>query len=534
MEIARHMYDFAEGFRQLGHEVDTLLCGRNPQHPDLQYTYEHNHHSIAGAIKQLITNPLATYLENPKVLQNLRHFLTGYDVYVFQFGSSILPNNRDYSILKQLGKQIITVFNGSETRHWSTAEPIWASQGLRCPEMYREAPFNDLNARMRTVRMAERYADAMFSHPSTSGLSIRPYKHFYLPFDMSLYRFNVPAREIPVVVHAPSRRATKGTDVFLETLEQLKRDGVRFDLRLLEGVTNSEVISQLVDADVVLDQLDAPTYGMFALEGLATGCAVAGGNTYSFIPVPKERPVVHLSSDMLYEQLRVLLTDRDLRVRLAHEGRKFAEQHHGMKPVAERMLQSLDPLHEEDHDYYPTFVARQYELPEGEVVADDLKRMTTEIVQRWGLPEGVEPESLIERGLMSSKCLDPSQPIIHWKKLDDSVVEEAWGWSWAHSNSAVDPAVRPGGRILQLGMRALAAVDRKDFDTANLLLQACIDYGNTHPEAFDDYDALLAIGRLALALNQPQVAVAMLQQAQQLAPEREGPARALESLQIAA
>lgn len=45
---------------------------------------------------------------------------------------------------------------------------------------------------------------------------------------------------------------------------------------------------------------------------------------------------------------------------------------------------------------------------------DDLKRITTEIVQRWGLPEDVDPQDMIACGLMSAEGLDPSKPRPRW------------------------------------------------------------------------------------------------------------------------
>src|SRR4029453_12289529 len=62
-------------------------------------------------------------------------------------------------------------------------------------------------------------------------------------------------RETPVVLHVPSRRGTKGTDLILEGLRQLESEGVPFELRLLEGVPHDEARRAVAAADVVVDNV---------------------------------------------------------------------------------------------------------------------------------------------------------------------------------------------------------------------------------------------------------------------------------------
>jgi len=261
--------------------------------------------------------------------------------------------------------------------------------------------------------MAERYADAIFAQPSYAELAVRPYRHLYLAVNLSLYDCSIPARDVPLVIHAPSLREVKGTAEILSTLERLRSDGVAFELRLLEGVTNREVIQQLVAADVVVDELNEANYGMLGLEAMATGCAVAGGNHPGLVPWPPERPVLPINPSNVYFQLRNLLTNKQLRVRLASEGRRFVEKYHSHLMVAQGLVRCVEPDARE-HDYYPVFFARDYILPNEEETTDSLKRITAEIVQRWGLPKDVDAQTMVARGLMSPQGLAPHTPIPRW------------------------------------------------------------------------------------------------------------------------
>ncbi|MEX1055624.1 MAG: hypothetical protein WED81_06310, partial [Rhodothermales bacterium] len=211
-EIGRMVHDLAEGFRRLGHHVDTVMAAVNPYFRDLHYNYGFSQTELGEVVSSLKEKP---HLKDSKPMRVLNLLLSDYDVYVFIFASSLLPDNLDFPLLKSRGKKIISLFNGSDVRHWSAAEPVAEAYGYRIPSMCRTAPFNNLKVRLGNIRRAERFADAVFSLPFQSELAIRPYHHILLPVDLSLYEENIPARDVPVLVHAPSRRNFKGTEIFL-------------------------------------------------------------------------------------------------------------------------------------------------------------------------------------------------------------------------------------------------------------------------------------------------------------------------------
>lgn len=417
MEIVRQLHELAAAFRSLGYEAETTLSSLHSFYADLPYDYLLYPELPFPKSIQQAGHPLVSY---PRRLLNRTYrtiksfgfpdFLMDYDVYVFQYGESLLPGNSDFPLLKERGKKIISIFQGSDIRHWSATEPIRKSFGLKAYAAYRQG--NSLNQALAKLRMAERYADVIFFQPSYGELAIRPYMHLYLAMNLESYAHHVSGRDVPVVVHAPSKREIKGTAEILATLEKLKGEGVKFTLKLLEGLPNTEVIRQLVDADVVVDELNEAHYGMLGLEAMATGCALAGGNHHELVPMPPDPPMLHLNPENLYAQLRRLLTDKSLRLQLAAAGRPFVEKYHERSRVAQHMLDCLESG--QQRDYYPGFFARDYQIPNGDVIDTDLKRLTAEIVQRHGLPEDIDPQDMIKRGLMAADGLNPSQPIPRW------------------------------------------------------------------------------------------------------------------------
>ena len=321
-----------------------------------------------------------------------------------------MQGNREYPLLKVLGKKIVSAYVGSDIRHISAYSQQFANQ---VPGFMPKGG-GSLSSRWRNLRMGELFGDVILSVTNQSGLAVRPYMHFFVPIDLSACKSKVVGRDIPIVVHAPSIRSAKGTDTILWALERLRTEGVPFELHLLEGMPNGQVRSELTDADVVIDQLYWPLHGKLGVEAMASGCALATCNREDLEPIPPNRPIWHIDADNVYVQLKRLLTDKELRVRLAHEGRKHVEYYHDHVKVAQHIMECLDGGIQ-PYDHYPTFLARDYHVPTGEVLPDDLMRMTAQIVQRWGLPEDVGPEDVIARGLMSAGGLSSSRPIPKWE-----------------------------------------------------------------------------------------------------------------------
>lgn len=401
-EIARQNFELRAAWEQIGAHAVSAIRAQNQFYPECTYDLTIGRPvtipqilEVGGALARI---PRGIWRRGAPAAQRVEvlRLMTDFDVYVFLWGFSLMDENRDLPILRALGKKIVCVFLGSDIRHWSAAEPARQIAGMDAYTAYRDAV--PLAAKLRTLRMAEMYADVVMAQPSYAELALRPYHHLYLAIDTSRLECAVPNREVPRVVHAPSRAELKGTSEILEVLNKLRAEGVRFDLRLLQDRPNSEVLEELREADVLIDELRETNYGMIALEAMASGCAVAGGNAPGIVPLPAERPIHPISPETVQPQLRRLLTDRALRLELANAGRPYVEAHHSPIAVAagmDRAIAGAAP------DYRPGFFAKRYAPPGGEEIPKRLRRMSWKVIRRWGLPEGVDPRDLERRGLVS-------------------------------------------------------------------------------------------------------------------------------------
>lgn len=138
------------------------------------------------------------------------------------------------------------------------------------------------------------------------------------------------------VAHCPNHRGVKGTEFIIEAVNKLKNEGLNVELLLIEGKKNSEVLEILRDkADLLLDQLILPGYGMNSVEAMAIGLPVmanVGMSDYSKMyrrySYYEHCPIVDTNPESVVDVLRALVTDPRRRRSLANMSRKFAEDYH--------------------------------------------------------------------------------------------------------------------------------------------------------------------------------------------------------------
>jgi len=232
------------------------------------------------------------------------------DVFHFYFGLTLLPKSVQFPLLRLLGKRSVMHFLGTDIRGKPPEELAWARRaGARVVGSY------------DAVRWVP---DAVVIPPGIelAGVASAP------PSD----------RERPLVVHAPSSRSKKGTEHVLAACAQLD-----VELELVEGLDHREAFERYREADIVIDQLNAGWYGVFAIEAMALGKPVvtflheeAVRRTEEAFGV--EVPVVSASAETLVDVLRPLVASPEERRRIGAASRAYVERVHDVERVADRLL----------------------------------------------------------------------------------------------------------------------------------------------------------------------------------------------------
>ena len=160
------------------------------------------------------------------------------DVFHFVFGLTLVPRSLQFPALRLLGKKSVMHYLGSDIRGKTPEQLAFGKKaGAEIVGSYDA---------IRWVPEAE------VIPPGIDVARITPAP----PSD----------RVRPVILHAPSSRRRKGTEHVVAAVE-----GLDADLEIVEGLHHDEAFERFRNADIVVDQLNAGWYGLFAIECMALG-----------------------------------------------------------------------------------------------------------------------------------------------------------------------------------------------------------------------------------------------------------------------
>lgn len=311
--------------RRLGHEAELWEYDANP------FGYPADR-----------TIPLDRERRDPQIFwQTFLEAVERFDIIHFHFARTLFPMEWggipafwDLPLYRMLGKRIFFTFHGSDVRLRRIHEQINPWSYYR----FSDIPADDERTE-KVIAVCRAYADRLF-------VVAPDYLHFVpdaevIPRALDLAdwpRLPVTQREVPVILHVPSRRGTKGTDFILRALARLEAAGVGFETRLLERVPHAEVKQAIAEADIVIDNVLTGDYEVVSLEAMASSrVAVANLGDAAQRAAP-DAPVVHADPSTIEAVLRDLIADIDRRRRLAAAGRPYVERVHSADLVAARLI----------------------------------------------------------------------------------------------------------------------------------------------------------------------------------------------------
>jgi glycosyltransferase involved in cell wall biosynthesis len=232
------------------------------------------------------------------------------DVFHFYFGWTLVPRKVQWPLLKATRRKSVLHFLGSDIRG-------------KQPEELRYARGADA----RIVGSYDALRWVPDAHVVPPGLDLREYTPVP-PED----------RRRPVVLHAPSGRKRKGTEHVVAACE-----GLDVELDVVEGLRHDEARTHYERADIVVDQLNAGWYGIFALEAMALGKPVlsylrpeALRETEREMGV--EVPIVPVTKETLRERIGDLAASADERRRVGTLSRAYVERVHDADKGADRLI----------------------------------------------------------------------------------------------------------------------------------------------------------------------------------------------------
>ena len=96
-------------------------------------------------------------------------------------------------------------------------------------------------------------------------------------------------------------------------------------------------MTELAEADIVIDQIVIGWYGVLAVEAMALGKAVVAFIRDDLVDEVPQGVLVNASPKTIARRLRELIVDPDLRADLGKSARRYVETYHAAEVVAERL-----------------------------------------------------------------------------------------------------------------------------------------------------------------------------------------------------
>jgi glycosyltransferase involved in cell wall biosynthesis len=284
-----------QALRELGVDAQLVVFNRGKLHPDADVDLQRPDGFLRGQLTQW---------------RALARLLPHTDVFHFYFGLTLVPKRVQFPLLRAFRKKSLFHYLGSDIRGKTPEQLAYGKRaGAEVVGSYDA---------IRWVPEAE---------VMPPGIDVER----YTPVPPS-------DRARPVVLHAPSSRQRKGTEHVVAACEALD-----VDLRIVEGLPHEEARRLYEAADIVVDQLNAGWYGLFAIESMALGKPVLTYLHEEAVRRTEEAfgvrvPLVPTTKETLTETLRPLVESAAERRRIGAESRAYVEEVHDLRRGAQRLL----------------------------------------------------------------------------------------------------------------------------------------------------------------------------------------------------
>jgi Glycosyl transferases group 1 len=284
-----------QALRRKGIDARLVVFERGRLHPDADWSLDR----AGGLARRQLTQWRAFARLLPRT-----------DVFHFYFGLTLVPKSLQFPLLRLAGRRSVFHFLGSDIRGKSPDELAYGRRaGAQIVGSYDA---------IRWVPEAEVVPPGL---------------------DLAAYRPAPPSDTArPLVLHAPSSRARKGTEHVVAACH-----AVGLDLDVVEGMPHDEARRRYERADIVVDQLNAGWYGLFAIEAMALGKPVVTFLHDEAVRRTEEAfgirvPIVSATKETLADRLRELAAAPDERRRLGADGRAYVERVHDVDRNADRLI----------------------------------------------------------------------------------------------------------------------------------------------------------------------------------------------------
>lgn len=240
IEIANQLYLLSNGLKKVDYETISV------NYLDVIYN---NTYDINLPLNKL--NRIENV--NELLMESYCELFNNVDLFHFHFGTTLLLDRSDLEVIIARKKPIIMHHWGSDVRQKSIAKKyspdVEVNDGIN--EEYIVNTLMELSSRIKYCIVPDielyQYVENYYSKVFILPIAIDTNK--YIPQIASKGNTNKI-----IIGHAPTNRKVKGTDHIIKVVDKLKTK-YPIELKLVEGVTNSEALKIYQQCDIIIDQV---------------------------------------------------------------------------------------------------------------------------------------------------------------------------------------------------------------------------------------------------------------------------------------
>lgn len=331
--IAGFPYLYAESLRRLGIDSTSVM----PDGFDAMQSYQ------GGVDRQLPTDIVLNQVDDNKLTKMVNRLKFTVDSLInagliHYHGMTILPKSIDCRIFQVCRKPMLISWAGGEARIVDMAR---ANNRFfyRHPDKVWD---NAVHRRLEKISKTVRY---VATDPEMAPYSRLYFEKVFLlrqPIDLAECSFKPPRKDnkSPVLLHIPTHSEAKGTKYILAAVERLKAEGNVFEFKCLAArLAQKQVKEAISTADVYVDELRCGSYGATAVESMALGKPTVTYIREDLLDqYPSDLPLVNANPDTIYDCLKKLIMDAELRHKIGNDSRLYAEKYHSLEVIGPALL----------------------------------------------------------------------------------------------------------------------------------------------------------------------------------------------------
>lgn len=248
-------------------------------------------------------------LKTKKIKKVIKDYnLNDFDIIHYDSGLDFYRNAKQAIKWKKEGKKIICCYYGSDLRLRGVIKEL--------------DEISDLNI------------TSEFDHLNMKN----DLEYLFYPYDINeLPKKKNSQNERIKIIHSPTNRKYKGTDLIIDVINKIKKEK-DIEFLLIENMKRSELLNIKSSCDICIDQVGGTMggtgYGKAGLETLAMEIPTITNMSKEYENWLPENPfVVANNKEELYDKLNELIENKNLRDDLGKKGRDWVIKYHGFENV---------------------------------------------------------------------------------------------------------------------------------------------------------------------------------------------------------